>query len=412
MGPEINMRSGFYAAVLLAAAAPTSGKSVDPPVAAPVDRYAGFVKAGNWVDGATGREYLELLIDGDEAALRRRPDGAAQAKWLILANPDDALMLLADRRLEYLWAPLTEWTGQTFDKMRERMIRRSRAAIDRARPGLPAGNTAESTVRPEIRAVLQYARALDLTGHGVEAEAMLRERLAQMRPKRGVSWRGIEWQSVAAAIAWSRSQRDDRAGAIAEYEAVERVLAGSPYAVNATVNRAAALANDGRYAEALTAIEGAWAQYLRDNRGDKVPGSKRQFSWIRACALHGLGRTDDARAAMPMLQDDREIKDDYFVVEPDNDLKLRIAACMRDGPEFARLIARDLRRIGRSPALLLLQPAYIPRGTYRAIIAAVRADPALKAAAARLVRPLPPEMTAALNGWRGVAEEAKRIGSQ
>ena len=241
---------------------------------------------------------------------------------------------------------------------------------------------------------------------------MLRERLVQMQPKRGVSWRGIEWQSVTAAIAWSRSQRNDQAGAIAEYEAVERTLGTSPYAVNATVNRAATLAYEGRYAEALTAIDGAWARYLKDNRGDKVPGSERQFSWIRACALHGLGRTDEARGAMPVLQDDREIKDADFVIEPDNDLKLRIATCTRDGPEFARLIARDLRRVGRSPALLLLQPAYIPRGNYRAIMATVRADPALKAAAASLMRTLPPEMTAALNGWRGAAAVATPSGSQ
>ena len=407
------MRISFYAAVLLAAAAPTIGKSVSPSVAPPAaDRYAGFVKAGGWVDGPSGREYVELLIDGDEAALRRRPEGVAKAKFLILANPDDPLMALADRRLEMLWAPLTEWTGPTFDRMRERMIRRSRAALNGGGPDLPAGNTSESTVRPEIRAVLQYARALDLTGRGAEAEAMLRERLVQMQPKRGVSWRGIEWQSVTAAIAWSRSQRNDQAGAIAEYEAVERTLGTSPYAVNATVNRAATLAYEGRYAEALTAIDGAWARYLKDNRGDKVPGSERQFSWIRACALHGLGRTDEARGAMPVLQDDREIKDADFVIEPDNDLKLRIATCTRDGPEFARLIARDLRRVGRSPALLLLQPAYIPRGNYRAIMATVRADPALKAAAASLMRTLPPEMTAALNGWRGARADATPSGSQ
>ncbi|WP_309602753.1 hypothetical protein, partial [Sphingomonas sp.] len=100
------------------------------------------------------------------------------------------------------------------------------------------------------------------------------------------------------------------------------------------------------------------------------------------------------------------------VIESDNDLKLRIATCTRDGPEFARLIARDLRRVGRSPALLLLQPAYIPRGNYRGVSEAVRADPALKAAAASRIRTLPPEMTAALNGWRGAWADGASTGSQ
>jgi len=365
-----------------------------------LDPYAAFVKAGGWVEGDRGREYVELLIDGEEAALRIRWENSSTPKFRLLTNPDDALMVFADPRLEFLWAPLSAWTGPSLATMRERMIRRFRVAVDTARPDMPAGNTSESTVRPTVRAALQYARILDLTGHGDEAETMLRERLAQIRPKLGAGWRGIEWLSVASAIAWSRLQREDRAGAIAEYESIERVLAGSPFAVNATVNRAAALANGGQYAAALVAIDRAWATYIKDNRGDKIPGSERQFGWIRACALNGLGRRDEARAAMPALYDDREIKDEDFVVEPDNDLKLRIAICMRDGPEVARLIERDLRHVGRSPALILLQPAYRPRGIYRGIIDAVRADPALKASAATRMRVLPAEMTAALNGWK------------
>lgn len=229
---------------------------------------------------------------------------------------------------------------------------------------------------------------------------MLRGQLAGMRFKQGSGWRGIEWFSVASAIAWSRAQRDDRAGAIAEYVAMERAMGSSPYTVNATVNRAAALAMDGQYAAALDAIEHGWASYLKDNRGDKVPGSDRQFAWIKACALHGLGRESEARAAAGVLRDDREVDDDDFVTEPDNDLKIRSAMCMRDGGEVARLIARDFRRVGRSPALLLLQPAFVARGANQPIIDAVRSDPDLKAAAATRMRALPPEMTAALNGWR------------
>lgn len=399
------MRIRFCVAVLLATMPPGGAAAAVASAPTPtttVDRFARYVKAAVWVEGAEGKEFVELLVDGEEAALRTRVTGASTPKFFNLTRPDDVLMLLADRRLEALWAPLTDWSGPSLELMRARMIRRFRSAALTARPDMPAGSTSESTVRPQVRAILQYASILDLTGHGAEAEDMLREHLAGMRPKLGGGWRGVEWQSVASAIAWSRKQRDDPKGAIAEYEAIERALGSSPFAVNATVNRAAALAMDGQYAPALATIEQAWARYLKDNRGDKVPGSERQFSWIRACALQGLGREAEARAAMPRLSDDREFSDEDFVVEPDNDLKIRNAMCMRDGSEVARLIARDFRRVGRSPALILLQPAYVPRGDSRAIIDAVRADSALAAAARERMRTLPSEMSAALNGWKGM----------
>lgn len=395
------MGSRFWVAALLVIA-PVEAFAFTvpaPPPAITTDPYAGFVKAGGWIDGTEGRAFVELLVAGDEAAVRTTIVGA-KPKFFNLTMPIDVLMLLADRRLEFLWAPLTEWTGPSLERMRARMIRRFQAAAELAKPDMPPDNTSQSTVRPRIRAILQYARILDSTGHGVEAQEMLRGQLAGMRFKQGSGWRGIEWFSVASAIAWSRAQRDDRAGAIAEYVAMERAMGSSPYTVNATVNRAAALAMDGQYAGALGAIEQGWASYLKDNRGDKVPGSDRQFAWIKACALHGLGRESEARAAAGVLRDDREVDDDDFVTEPDNDLKIRSAMCMRDGGEVARLIARDFRRVGRSPALLLLQPAFVARGANQPIIDAVRSDPDLKATAATRMRALPPEMTAALNGWR------------
>lgn len=393
----------FLAALLATVPAQAIAAPDAVPVPAPIiaaDPSAAYVKASGWVEGAEGRTFVELLIDGDDAALRTRVAGASRPRYLILTYPADALMLLADRRLEFLWAPLTDWTGPSLERMRARMIRRFRSAMETARPDAPSANTSESTVRPRVRALLQYARMLDLTGHGADAEEMLRGQLSTMRFKQGGGWRGIEWSSVATAIAVSRVLRDDRAGAIAEYATMERAMGRSPYTVNAIVNRAASLAMDGQYVSALATVDQAWARYLKENQGDKVPGSERQFAWIRACALSGLGRDADARVQERVLRDDRELYDDHFVIEPDNDLLVRSAKCRRDGAEVARLIGRDLRRVGRSQALILLQPAYRARGADVAIIDAVRADPALKAAAATHVRVLPPEMTAALNGWK------------
>jgi hypothetical protein len=247
--------------------------------------------------------------------------------------------------------------------------------------------------------VIQLADFLIDNGQAAEAERMLQQQLRTMKVRTDGSWNAIEYFTVASWIATARNARNDVDGAIEEYEFVERALGNSPYADNATINRASLLVQNGRFAEGLGAIDPLWVRWSKESREYKVVGSERQFAWIRACALAGLGRHAEAEAAfVPVLQA-TDTRDPHYVIESDDSLKLRGLECMKQTAGVKHLIADELQD-GLSPsALLLMQPAYRSERDPE-FWAEVRADPLLTKLASERMRVLPPEMTPALNGWR------------
>jgi tetratricopeptide (TPR) repeat protein len=301
--------------------------------------------------------------------------------------------------MEFLWRPLAEWAGPGLVPMRDRLIARLRTAAAVGDSQYRPATTVESTVRPQVRAVIQLASMLDQIGRADEAEQLLQQQLATIDPKKGGGWRGIEWFSVAAGIAKARWARGDDAGAIAQYEFIEQRLGNSPYAVNATISRSSLLAFTGRYSEALAAVDGAYARWMSDNREDKVPGSERQFAWIRACALEGLGRHDEAQTAFQPVLADREWRDPDFVIEPDNDLRFRGRLCMKQRDALVGMLSSNLRDDLFTSSLLALQPERrFPHD--EAQWTALRTDPGLMKVASERMRVLPPDLIPALNGWR------------
>lgn len=363
------------------------------------DPLAPYVRASNWLSTAKGAVFVELLIDQDNAALRLRQVSNQNPEIRVLDSPSDVLKLLADKRMQFLWQPLAEWAGPNLEKMRDQHLMRLRVAAAHGDANLPPSTTAESVVRPKVRAILQLARFLMAIGRSSETESILQQQLGTMKVKTDGSWNAIEWFSVAALIGGTRLSRNDFDGAIAEYALIERTLGNSPYADNATINRAALLAQSGHYAEALAAIDPLWVRWSRERRGEKVRGSERQFAWIRACALMGLGRQAEAEAAFEPVIEANKTYDPHFVVETDDTLKLKGLVCMGQTSAVVQMIADQLEN-GLSPeALLLLQPAYRPQRD-SAFWERVRSDPTLISMSSVRARVLPQEMTPALNGWR------------
>ena len=173
-----------------------------------------------------------------------------------------------------------------------------------------------------------------------------------------------------------------------------------PFAVNATVSRAALLAEWGRYSEALYAIETAESVFDEQNKGDRIPGSDRQFAWIRACALQGLGRIAEAEKAFARALGDREWRDPDFVIQNDREVQLRARFCMRQADKVAEVLVRNLNGPGLSSAPILLQPGYTRMHVDHRFLDSVRADPGVAPKAMGWVRVLPEEMRDAINGWR------------
>lgn len=399
----IERSSSFAIAAAFAAAvsipSQASGQIAEIAKAQAADPLAPYVKASGWVATGKGAVFVELLIDNSNAAIRLRTATNADPRLEVLSSPSDVLQILADRRMQFLWEPLADWTGPTLEKMRDRRLAHLRAAYAAGNAELPATSSSETPVRPKIRALIQLADFLIAVGQTQEAERLLQEQLTTMKPRTDGSWNAIEWFSIAAWIATARWAAGDSAGAISEYEMIERTLGNSPYEANATISKASFLAESGHYAEALSAIDALYAQWRKDNRGYKINGSERQFAWIRACALEGLGRRAEAEAAFQPVVQATNTHDPYYVIETDDTLQVKGRACMNQPDAVAAIVADELENQLPTEALLLFQPAYHPRSNVE-LRARVRSDPKLMGLARQRMRILPPEMTAALNGWR------------
>jgi len=361
------------------------------------DPIAPYVKASGWVQSGDGPTFVELLLDDANAGLRLR--SAKGTPRIRILEPHRALELLADRRMEFLWAPLIEWAGPTLEKMRDRNIAHLRAAAATGTPERPPTTTSESVARPKIRTIVQLANFLTDVGQGAEAKRILQDQLRTMKPKTDHSWAAFEWFSVASAISMSRWERGDSNGAIAQYELIERTLGTSPYTDNATISRASLLARSGRYADALSTIDPLFARWSSQNREYKVGGSERQFAWIRACALEGLGRHSEAEAAFRPVLDASETYDPHYFVESDEKLQLKGRVCMRSVDGVTTMMIDQLKDDITTSALLTLQPGYRPSHDVE-LWAKVRSDENLAKIARERMRVLPPELTAALNDWR------------
>jgi len=393
------IRFACVVAIALGLASPALAAQVaELAKAQAADPAAVYIRASGWVSSAKGPVFVELLTDKDEAAIRLRTADNATPEIHLLDTPYDALKLLADKRMQFLWQPLSEWAGPTLEPMRDRGLVKLRAAAAARRVERPSSSTVESTVRPRVRSVLQLARYLIQIGRSAEAETLLQQELAGIRFKGGTSWSGIEWFSVGGVIASARWERGDSDGTIKQYEFMERTMGASAFTPNAMISRASFLARAGRYGEALSLIDATWAAWNRDNRGVKVAGSDRQFGWIRACALEGLGRHAEAVAAFEPVLRSNDTRDPHYYVEEDSVLKVRGAACMKDSNALATLLEDQLRNDLSPDALVTLQPSFRPKRDL-ALWEKVRSDPALRKAASERMRELPPEMTAALNSW-------------
>ncbi|MDB5679732.1 hypothetical protein [Sphingomonas bacterium] len=396
-------------------ATPLAAQTVPPPLSPSVpvapapapapDPMASYVVASSEIETPKGKMPLQLLIDGDDAAVRGIVPGETSWRYLrIGADPDTALRLLADRRLAFLWTPLLAWTASDLGALRRRMVERAEHAYEVASPITPQ-NSADSVVRPPTRALLQLANVLFRAGYVDRALKLVEDDRARRTLKS--NWDQMEWVILTTRegnLLIAAGRYDE---AIALWaDARQRIGHDNVFGVNLDVNRAAALANVGRYAEALATIVDARTQFdggkEKNKRGAvQLDGSDRQFEWIRGCALTGLGRKDEARAAFATVLTAPEPVDPFFKTENNDQLRYRVYFCTRDSAALATYATADIDTAVLAPgSFLFLQPAWRTTNDPGGMIAATRNNAGLRMAAARWMRELPPALVPALNGWR------------
>ena len=170
--------------------------------------------------------------------------------------------------------------------------------------------------------------------------------------------------------------------------------------MNGAINHAAVLAESGRYSDALLKIDYAWAMFRKKAGQGGLTGSERQFAWIRACALSGLGRTDEATATYETLRESGRVFDADFIVQSKESIEWRARWCMRRDADLKQFLLSELRSERPTLAVLALQPTYKGEREDPVLLAKMRADPDIRAATATRVRELPAEMVPAMNKYR------------
>ncbi len=274
-----------------------------------------------------------------------------------------AIAILADERMGPLWPAVETLLGEGGDALRSAMLDRARAAAgrDSASPLSWRRGTLESLNGASSRAVLDLARVLDIAGRPDDALALLDAQLPALRAD-GEEDDDREYSLLSNRLRYANLLYTNRRHeeALAALERVERdPQLGEDYRVNAAVNRAAYLAEMGRAAEALALIGRAGERFDDTDPSYAIDGSARQFAWIRACALRALGRDDEARAALHILDrsPERLPSRTGAVVPVTSSIELRAALCLGDVDRLAALL-REKRDVMPNPYGHLLQDGW------------------------------------------------------
>lgn len=359
-----------------------------------------LIRAQGTIPDAHPGKTFYLVSDRTYAAVIATQNGVFLGGWP-LSTPSEVLRVLADRRLAFLWPELEAWAGPALEPMRARMLADAQERFRNGAPR-PAKGTAESSVRPETRALLQLASELDGAGRTAEATALLQERLAG--PPGKEDWQQSEFAMTSLRLATIHYGRGNIAGAIDVLQAASLALPDSRYSLNFDINRASYLVQGGRYAAGLELIDRTLARYAGELEEkwtpgeDRVPGSMREFALIRACALKGLERKQEAKAELDALLNAPEPTDPVFVLTNNATLRFRALLCQRDVEALAGFIADALNGPAVADGLMVwLQRDFETPHLDPALVQAVRAHPKVKAAVAARVRTLPPELSAVLN---------------
>jgi hypothetical protein len=340
---------------------------------------------------------IELRLDNELVTLRHRPaDNSAAWSRYIVHGPAEALSLLADQRLEFLWPALERWGGDDLSTLRNQTLDRTRRGWQEGRPTAPTDAVAEIGMSSRGRAMAQYINALSDAGQWSTALDLL---TSERKRARGNSLRDqleISWIISHTAMVLERMAEPERE--LQTWREGIELFAGSVLSVNPRLSLAARLAETGRYADSLELSEVARAAFLAGDRSNRVPNALPQFDWIRACALKGLGRAKEADVLMAGVADAEQVEMRRVRLPRVRDHEQRAYQCLRDPQGLADTWSRDL---AQGPA--------IGSGTFRLAQLAADAEvvhrPTVDAAHAKFtpvppLRPLPARYTAALRAWR------------
>lgn len=200
----------------------------------------------------------------------------ARASLANLVVPGDARKLLIANRYEALWPALEQWVGPVQRRQWSLYLDEVRARWGASRDPEHAAN---------------YARALAEAGHYRRlAEEMAPILMGRLDRRRDYAFL---WVASPVAEALSRLGRWDEADALFAHMLTTWPLGSESNALNLIANRARLRLMRGDSAAALSMIDASIADAVR-YEGDVTIGAYAAMHFVRACALHRLGRDGEA----------------------------------------------------------------------------------------------------------------------
>lgn len=304
-----------------------------------------------------------------------------QARALLpsIIAPADGVTLLIDRRYAPIWPAVEAWAGGDLSAQRAALIASARAAF---------------TLDPAPAARLHYADALAATGSRAEAIGLVGDWLDTLaEPGEDAYYRAMAASKLGRWL--SESGRADVAVARMRAE-LQKLPKDEPARGNIVPNLAniMLLAHDAAGALALLDRETPAAKDMES------PSTVGIFVTLRACALEGLGRHEQAVALL------RRVQSDYASVDR---AVADALACVGTPDEQARGWIADARNprlsgerlVGLATARYHKRTGTPPRSFRERTAQLIEDRPDVRRAFDALARPLPPVYEPALDNFEG-----------
>jgi len=349
-----------------------------------------------------GSGMVQLRIRGNTAALTVLNESGNAIPLRSVETVADALAILADERLAFAWPSLLEWAGDDLHLLRDRMLARAQETLEAQVHPKPPGRqfVPYPDEDPKAAAMRGYIQALYSSGDRPRAIALAQEQMRMPFVRDHANFARAQYAAILGGMLIN-DNRPEEAIAVLDGAASDESLK-EVWRVNVDVNRAALLAITGDYSRALTAIERAEAKFDSQKTGlfaglRHMPDSWAQFAWIRACALNGVGRRQEANAIISAIPRSRPTS----VALPTTSLaRLNGLECMHDLDGFGSELMAQLAFAPPAGDLFLrFQPAtYHYSRQVNVVSATVQQAPVRNAMAGR-VRTLGGAFASALSGW-------------
>jgi tetratricopeptide (TPR) repeat protein len=404
------MRGWRPALLLLLAGIAAPAMAENPLPAAPPPTPAPFkVNCIDDVRIGAGQGYWFCLYVHDEKRLNVALGSGGMAIEAGPLSVSSALSILANPVAAKLHPVILDYAGDGLEKLRSEGLKDIRARDFKT----PFNQNSLVSLNPGvIGRLIDKSRALIQLGYRDEAMKAFTDVLSgfdkKVEARDGdalsdeMQWRWFSLRQSYAGLLVTNGDPEAGIAAFATLAADDRIQ--SRYRTNAKVNLAAHMAENGQYASALKVIDAAKAEF--DGRPEtavsyKLGGSDRHFAWIRACALTGLGRSDEAKPLINLVLASPEKPAEYWAdIYATSSIERRLYSCMGD---VDRMVA-FLKKGGTHPlygsyATLYLQPGIkflLPRQD--AFLKQVQAHPDMKAMLDD-IQILPDSVLAALNRW-------------